>query len=100
MNNALREDIAGTLKPYVGQTKSLDRYIVRQDEHARAYPGCQFDFSRLQSRVAPEMLDRYEEAWIRDLGGPTNKSHPNGGLSNARHQMSDACYQAAGGDPR
>lgn len=96
----LREDATGTLKPYVGQTKSQDRYVVRQIEHSRAYPGCDFRFDRLESGVAPEMLDRYEEAWIRDLGGPTNKSHPNGGLSNARHQMSDACYQAAGGDPR
>jgi hypothetical protein len=31
--------------------------------------------------------------------GPTNTSNPDGGLANARHQMSDPRYQAAGGDP-
>ncbi|MBF4606857.1 DUF6188 family protein [Curtobacterium sp. VKM Ac-1393] len=40
-----------------------------------------------------------EEFHIRSEGGPTNKSNPDGLLSNRRHQMSDKRYNAVGGDP-
>jgi len=43
-------------------------------------------------------LDRMEEYYIRQGGGPTNLGNPNGGLANLRHQMSDSRYWAAGGD--
>ena len=42
-------------------------------------------------------LDVAEESWIRQLGGPTNNSNPDGLLSNKRYQMNDVRYRAAGG---
>ena len=44
-------------------------------------------------------LDRMEEFFIRQEGGPTNLNNPNGGLANGRHQMSGPRYVGAGGDP-
>ena len=44
-------------------------------------------------------LDRLEEYYIRQGGGPTKKGNPDGGLSNKRHQMNDQRYLDAGGDP-
>jgi len=44
-------------------------------------------------------LDRMEEFFIRQEGGPTNLNNPNGGLANVRHQMSGPRYVGAGGDP-
>ena len=95
-----RDDLNGYLKPYVGQAKSAARYLARQNEHASNHPNSSFDFSPIEEGIEPGTeLDRYEEYWIRRLGGPTNKSNPNGGLSNKRHQMSEERYQDAGGNP-
>ena len=50
------------------------------------------------SRAHPgTALDVAEESWIRQLGGPTNKSNPNGLLSNKRYQMNDVRYRAENG---
>jgi hypothetical protein len=43
-------------------------------------------------------LDRLEEYFIRQGGGPTSAANPNALLGNLRHQMNDARYLAAGGD--
>ncbi len=93
----LRTDAAGGLKPYVGQSESLQRYLARQAEHARAFPDADFDFRVLQRADPGTALDVAEESWIRQLGGHTNKSNPNGFLSNKRYQMIDVRYRANGG---
>lgn len=86
-------------KPYVGQAKDWDRYEARQLEHTRDNPDALFSFDVLGRAEPGVPLDRLEERWIRELGGPTNKSNPDGLLANKRHQMSDQRYEAAGGDP-
>lgn len=94
-----RTDLTGRLKPYVGQTQNPETYLRRQAAHRRNNPNSRFDFDELEESLPADQLDRYEEYYIRLNGGPTNNSNPNGGLSNARHQMSDQRYDAAGGDP-
>jgi hypothetical protein len=42
-------------------------------------------------------LDRLEEYFIRELGGPTTMRNPFGRLQNRRRQMRDERYFAAGG---
>jgi hypothetical protein len=93
----LRVDKAGVLKPYVGQSESWARYLARQAEHARAFPDADFDFQILQRSNPGIPLDVAEESWIRQLGGPTNKSNIDGLLSNRRYQMNDIRYRANGG---
>jgi hypothetical protein len=86
-------------KPYVGQSIHDARYEARQVEHGRAEPMEDFEFMIL-GRAAPGVeLDRLEEYYIRQHGGPTNRGNPGGGLANRRHQMSGGRYDAAGGDP-
>jgi RHS repeat-associated protein len=94
-----RTDLAGS-KPYVGQSKSEGRYFKRQGEHGRANPDADFEFEIIGRARPGSELDRLEEYYIRQGGGPTNLSNPNGGLANWRHQMSDERYRSAGGDPR
>src|SRR6266567_5691689 len=68
--------------PYVGQAKSESRFLERQAEHARANPDSDFSYE-VRGRAEPgEQLDRMEEHYIREGGGPTNKSNPDGGLAN------------------
>jgi RHS repeat-associated protein len=93
-----RVDLNGG-KTYVGQTKSEERFIARQAEHERANPGALYTYEFLGRAGPGTELDRLEEYWIRELGGPTNKGNPGGLLANARHQMSDPRYQVAGGNP-
>jgi hypothetical protein len=77
----------------------MDRFIARQAEHARANPDADFEFEILGRAKPGRKLSRLEEYWIRELGGPTNRSNPGGLLANARDQMSEASYGAAGGSP-
>lgn len=93
----LRSDAAGG-KPCVGQSKSPGRFEARQGEHARENPFGDFSYRELGRAAPGRDLDRLEEYYIRQFGGPTNKSNPFGELANRRHQMSDPRYQAAGGD--
>ncbi len=93
----LRTDAAGGLKPYVGQSQSWARYLERQAEHARAFPDADFGFQVLQRPAPGTALDVAEESWIRQLGGPTSMSNPNGFLSNMRYQMNELRYRANGG---
>lgn len=93
----LRTDLEGG-KPYVGQAKSESRYFARQAEHARANPEADFEFEVLGRADPGPQLDRLEEYYIRQRGGPTSLSNPNGGLANLRHQMSESRYLDAGGD--
>ena len=85
------------MKPYVGQSMSWDRYLVRQVEHGNDFPESVFIFKELGRADAGTPLHVLEETWIRQLGGPTNKSHPGGLLSNKRYQMNDVRYRAANG---
>jgi hypothetical protein len=92
-----RIDAAGG-KPYIGQAKSDARYLARQAEHGRANPDADFEFEIIGRANPGTELDRLEEYYIRQGGGPTNLRNPNGGLGNWRHQMSDSRYADAGGD--
>ena len=92
-----RTDLLGG-KPYIGQAKSEARYGARQSEHARANPDADFEFEIIGRANPGTELDRMEEFFIRQGGGPTNLGNPNGGLANLRHQMSDPRYWGAGGD--
>ena len=85
-------------KPYIGQAESEARYGARQSEHARANPDADFEFEIIGRANPGTELDRMEEFFIRQGGGPTNVGNPNGGLANRRHQMSDPRYWGAGGD--
>jgi len=93
----LRTDLSGRLKPYVGQSMSWERFLARQAEHNNHFPESIFTYKEL-SRASPGTpLHVLEESWIRQLGGPTNKSNPGGLLSNKRYQMNDVRYRAASG---
>jgi hypothetical protein len=92
-----RIDLTGG-KPYIGQAKSEERYLARQAEHARANPDADFEFEIIGRANPGTDLDRLEEFYIRQGGGPTNLSNPGGGLANRRHQMGDQRYWDAGGD--
>lgn len=93
----LRIDRTGQRKPYVGSAKSQSRFEARQQEHARANPNADYEFRELGRAEPGKALAVLEEDYIRELGGPSNKSNPDGGLSNRRHQMSEKRYREAGG---
>ena len=93
-----RIDRAGG-KPYIGQAKSMTRYEARQVEHQLDHPSAFFNFEIVGRAQPGTDLDRLEEYFIRQEGGPTNASNPIGLLANKRHQMSDLRYVTAGGDP-
>ncbi|MFE9437474.1 polymorphic toxin-type HINT domain-containing protein [Streptomyces sp. NPDC006602] len=90
----LRTDLISG-EEYVGQAKSWSRYLKRQGEHARDYPGKSFTFEVLGRANPGQDLDVLEESWMRAGGG--KKSVPGSGLENTRVQMNDARYKAAGG---
>ena len=85
----LRTDLTANLKPYVGQAKSETRFLARQSEHARKYPNSDFKFEVIDranpNGKFPTKLDISEQRVLDRLGGPTNKSNPNGGTSNAKN---------------
>ena len=87
-----------TKRSYVGQAKSMARYKARQKEHRKKNKDADYEFFELGRAKPGKNLDRLEESWIRAGGGPTNKSHPDGGLENLRHQMSASRYRDAGGN--
>jgi len=93
-----RTDLLGG-KPYIGQAKNEARFTAQQAEHARANPDSDFEFEIIGRANPGAQLDRLEEFFIRQGGGPTNRRNPNGGLANLRHQMGDPRYLGAGGDP-
>jgi hypothetical protein len=90
----LRTDL-NTGEEYVGQANSWSRYIARQGEHAAKYPNANFDFEVLGRAAPGKDLDVLEESWIRAGGGKA--STPGSGLVNARNQMVQVKYVAAGG---
>lgn len=94
----LRSDADGA-KPYVGQAKSAARYAARQGEHGAANPDADYRFDELGNGLPQSQLDRFEQYFIQQLGGPTNKGNPNGGLANRQNQMNPNRYLDAGGDP-
>jgi RHS repeat-associated protein len=81
-----RKDLSGTIeKDYVGQAQSEARYKARQKEHARAHPDSDFEFEIIDRGKPGKNLDLKEQKHIDAGGGPTNKSNPNGGLSNKKN---------------
>lgn len=95
-----REDKNGILPPYVGQAKSQERYLKRQDEHQEAHPNSWFEFTEIGNahpntqNPKTRELSRMEEYFIRQNGGPKSTG---GTLSNNRHEMSDIRYEKYGG---
>jgi len=81
----LRIDKEGLLKPYVGQTKSEERYEARQTEHDRNYPYSDFEYTIIDRGHSGQDLNQREQMALDDRNGPTNKSHPEGGTSNKRN---------------
>jgi RHS repeat-associated protein len=85
----LRKDGSDNLKPYVGKAKSEQRFLERQKEHSRANPNSDFEFDILDrgsdKGKFPTDLDKKEQKHLDKLGGPTNKSNPNGGTSNKKN---------------
>lgn len=73
------------------------RYEKRQSEHFDKYPNSDFDFSILGRAPVGADLSKLEEDFIRRCGGPTNKSNPDGSLSNKRYEMNEKRYQENGG---
>lgn len=90
-------DLTGRRKPYVGQSRSDARFQARQQEHARENPFSRFEYETLGRQNPGTQLDRLEEYFIRELGGPTTMRNPFGRLQNRRHQMRDERYLGAGG---
>lgn len=84
-------------KPYVGQSKNESRFRARQQEHARGNPYSDFRYEVLGREAPGAQLERMEEYFIRQLGGPTNLRNPFGGIANRRHQMRYRRYDDAGG---
>jgi hypothetical protein len=76
----------------------MARFEARQIEHARANPDSDFSFEIIARAKPGTALDRTEEYFIRQEGGPTNFSNVGGRLANLRHQMSEVRYRNAGGD--
>jgi len=70
----LRTDLSGNLAPYIGQAKSLERFVARQTEHARANPFSDFEFS-IVARAEPGVaLDIAEHTTLQGLTGGVRAS--------------------------
>ena len=78
---------------YVGQAKSGNRYFARRREHDRRL-NVKHQYFLLGTAMPGQCLDRLEEDHIRLRGGIRSRGGP---LENARHQMSEPRYRAAGG---
>lgn len=69
----------------MGQAKSDERYDARQKEHQRDHPDSDFEFQQIDRGKPGKDLNSKEQKHIDAGGGPTNKSNPNGGLSNKKN---------------
>jgi len=85
----IRTDKAGKLKPYVGQSKNSKRFKARKKEHDRNHPDSKFDFEPIdrgnKKGKFPTDLDKKEQKHLDRLGGPANKSNPDGKTSNKKN---------------
>lgn len=77
-----RVDQTGGQKDYVGKAKSDQRFEARKKEHQRANKDADYEFEVLERGKPGKDLSQKEQKHIDAGGGPTNKSNPNGGLSN------------------
>ncbi len=82
-----RIEKGGKEKDYIGKAKSEKRYDARQKEHQRANKDKDYEFSKVDKGKPGRDLSRKEQKHIDAGGGPTNKSNPNGGLSNKRNEI-------------
>ncbi|MBM7570649.1 DNRLRE domain-containing protein [Aquibacillus albus] len=74
-----------TGKDYIGQTKSPERYLKRQKEHARKNPSARYEYEIIGREVPGKPLDILEQRNINKYGG----LEKNGGLlENKRNQIS------------
>jgi len=80
-----RSDKTGKQKDYVGQAKSEERYKARQREHQRANPDAKYKFEQIDRGKPGKDLNQKEQKHLDKMGGPTNKSNPNGGTSNKKN---------------
>jgi RHS repeat-associated protein len=83
-----RKDKNKTEKDYVGQAKSKERYEARKKEHQRNNKDADYEFEEIDRGTPGKDLDQKEQNHIDAGGGPTNKSNPNGGLSNKKNVIS------------
>lgn len=85
-----------TGETYIGQAKSADHYVKRQNEHNRKLR--QTHEYEVIGRAKPGLaLDVMEESFIRSHGGLKHKRGDGGGVVNKRYQMNEERYRAAGG---
>jgi hypothetical protein len=82
-----------TTKDYVGQAKSDEHYVKRQNAHNNS-KGVKHEYEELGRAKPGKDLDVLEETKIRQGGGPEKKG---GKLENQRYQMNDERYKSAGG---
>lgn len=80
-----RTDKTGNQKDYVGQAKSDKRYEARQKEHQRANKDADYEFTEIDRGKQGKDLNQKEQKHLDNMGGPTNKSNPNGGTSNKKN---------------
>jgi uncharacterized protein RhaS with RHS repeats len=78
-------------KPYIGRTKSLERFEARQNEHARNNPNADYKYNVLERAKPGNEARQAEQRQIDAHGGPTNKSNPNGGTENLRNEIRQQC---------
>ncbi len=82
-----------TGEEYIGQAKSMERFMQRQKEHDKSL-GIKHKYSVVGRAEPGVKLDVLEEKMIRQSGGLSKEG---GTLANKRHQMSNERYKAAGG---
>ena len=63
----LRTDLSGKVKPYGGQSINYERFLVRQKEHARAFPESEFKFSVVGRANPGAELDAAEHRFVQEL---------------------------------
>jgi RHS repeat-associated protein len=74
-------------KPYIGRSKSKERFGERQKEHARANPDADYEYAKIDSAEPGAPLRQKEQQHITSHGGPTNTKNPSGGTSNQRNEI-------------
>jgi RHS repeat-associated protein len=71
---------------YIGRCNSDQLYSTRQRAHDRAQ-GTRHEYEVLERAQPGQPLREAEQRHIDANGGPTNRSNPNGGLENRRHEI-------------
>ncbi|HEV2817932.1 MAG TPA: RHS repeat-associated core domain-containing protein, partial [Allosphingosinicella sp.] len=72
---------------YIGRCNDERLYRRRQRDHRRANPEADYEFEPIERAEPGQALREAEERQIQAHGGPTNRSNPNGGTENRRHEI-------------